>query len=117
MSVVSDAVPTSDQGDWPARFLAARVVAGVFVVSVWAASLWVLVTLGACDAFGGRCDGSRPTLFDDGGFGTSFVTTSVAAWVLWWLRRPSKRSAMVGVPVAFVVAVVVAFVTRGMTPA
>ena len=117
MSVVSDAVPTSDQGDWPARFLAARVVAGVFVVSVWAASLSIVVTLGACDAFGGRCDGSRPTLFDDGGFGTSFVTTSVAAWVLWWLRRPSKRSAMVGVPVAFVVAVVVAFVTRGMTPA
>ncbi len=94
--------------------MALRVVVGVAVGVVWAGYMLALVTLGSCDAFGGRCDGTSPPVFEDDVAGGAFVGTAVAAWVLWWLRHPSRRQAAVGVAVALAVAVAVAFIARGI---
>lgn len=94
--------------------MALRIVVGVAVGVVWAGYMLALVTLGSCDAFGGRCDGTSPPVFEDDVAGGAFVGTAAAAWVLWWLRHPSRRQAAVGVAVAFAVAVAVTFVARGI---
>jgi len=91
-----------------------RIVASVTVGVIWAGYMLALVTLGSCDAFGGRCDGTSPPVLEDDVAGGAFVGTAAAVWVLWWLRRPSIRHAAVGVPLAFVVAVVVALLARGI---
>ena len=94
--------------------MALRITVGSIVGVIWAGYMLALVALGSCDAFGGRCDGTRPPLFEDDVAGGAFVGTAAAAWMLWWLRRPSLRQAVVGVVVAFAVAVVVAFLARSI---
>ncbi len=94
--------------------MALRIVLGVIVGLVWAGYMLALVALGGCDAFGGRCDGTSPPLLEDDVAGGAFIGTAAATWMLWWLRRPSIRQAAVGVSVGFVVAVVVAFIARGV---
>lgn len=96
------------------RFVVLRTVVGVAVGVVWAGYMLALVALGSCDAFGGRCDGTSPPLFEDDVAGGAFVGTVAAAWMLWWLRRPSRRQAILGVPVAFAAAIVIAFLARSI---
>ena len=111
---MSNAEPAPDTARAQGTFVALRVVSGVTVVLVWAGYMLALVALGSCDAFGGRCDGTSPPMFEDDVVGGAFIGTAAATWVLWWLRHPSVRQAAVGVSVAFVVAVVVAFLARGI---
>ncbi len=94
--------------------MALRVVVSVTVGVIWAGYMLALVALGSCDAFGGRCDGTSPPVFQDDVAGGAFVGTAVAAWTLWWLRHPSVRQAAVGLAVAFGLAVVVAFLARSI---
>ena len=49
------------------------------------------VTLGRCDAFGGRCPADRPSLLDDDVFGMAFTGTALVVMVPWFLHRPSVR--------------------------
>jgi hypothetical protein len=112
--VVSEAEPTPGEARTKGTFMALRTVVGVTIGVIWAGYMLVLVTLGSCGAFGGRCDGTSPPLFEDDVAGGAFVGTAAAVWVLWWLRRPSIRQAAVGAPLAFAAAVVVAFIARGI---
>ena len=112
--VVSDADPTPGAVEAKGAFMVLRSVMGVIVGVTWAGFMLGLVTLGSCGAFGGRCDGTSPPVFEDDVAGGAFAGTAAAVWVLWWLRRPSIRQAAVGVPVAFVAAVIVAFIARGI---
>jgi hypothetical protein len=110
--IVSDT--TSDTTDFQGRFVVLRVLAAVLVVVVWAGCMMALLAVGSCDAFGGRCDGTSPSVLDDDVAGGAFVGTAAAVWVLWWLRRPSLRAAGVGVLVAFVVGLVAALIARAV---
>jgi hypothetical protein len=110
--VVSSAEPAPDTARAEGTFVALRIVLGVIVGLVWAGYMLALVALGSCEAFGGRCDGTSPPVFEDDVAGGAFVGTAAATWMLWWLRHPSIRQAAVGVSVAFVAAVVVAFIAR-----
>lgn len=94
--------------------MALRIAVGATVGVIWAGCMLVLVAIGSCDAFGGRCDGTSQPVFEDDVAGGAFVGTAAAAWMLWWLRRPSVRQAVVGVAVASAVAVVVAFLARSV---
>ena len=114
MFVVSEAEPTPGEARAEGTFVALRIAVGVTVGVIWAGYMLALVALGSCDAFGGRCDGTSPPVFEDDVAGGAFVGTATATWVLWWLRHPSVRQAVVGVAVAFAVAVVVAFLTRSI---
>ena len=112
--VVSNAEPAPDTSGAQGPLVALRIVVGVAVVLVWAGYMLALVALGSCEAFGGRCDGTSPPVFDDDVAVGAFLGTAAATWLLWWLRHPSIRQAVVGVSVACVAAVVVAFVARGI---
>jgi hypothetical protein len=85
---------------------------GVMVGVIWAGYMLALLAVGSCGAFGGRCDGTRPPVFEDDVAGGAFVGTAAATWMLWWLRRPSKRGAAGGVGVAIAVAVVATVLAR-----
>ena len=114
MFVVSRTGPVPDTARAEGTFVTLRIVVGVTVGLVWAGYMLALVALGSCDAFGGRCDGTSPPVFEDDVVVGAFVGTAAATWVLWWLHRPSMRQAAIGACVAFVVAVVVAFFARGI---
>ena len=112
MFAVSEAEPTPGTARAEGTFVALRIGVGVTIGVLWVGYMLALVALGSCDAFGGRCDGTSPPVFEDDVAGGAFVGTAAAAWMLWWLRRPSRRQAAVGVFVAFAVATVVAFLAR-----
>ena len=114
MFILSEAEPTSGAARAEGTFVALRIAVGATVGVIWAGYMLALVALGSCDAFGGRCDGTSPPLFEDDVAGGAFVGTAAAVWTLWWLRRPSVRQAAVGVAVAVAVAVVVAFLARSI---
>ncbi len=94
--------------------MALRVVVGAMIALVWALYMLALIAVGSCDAFGGRCDGTSPPLFDDDVAGGAFIGTVPAVWALWWLVRPSTRRAILGAPVSLLAAVVAVFVARGV---
>jgi hypothetical protein len=93
----------------------ARGCVGVVTLVVWAAAVVLTAMVGSCDAFGGTCDGAKRPLLDDDVVNGTFLVTAVAAWLLWWLVRPSKRSLVTGLPVALAAGVFVALVVRSMT--
>ena len=112
--VVRETEPTPGVAHAEGTFVALRIAVGVTVAVIWTGYMLALLALGSCDAFGGRCDGTSPPVFEDDVAGGAFIGTAAAAWILWWLRHPSKRQAAVGVSVAIAVAVVVAFLARGI---
>jgi hypothetical protein len=109
---------TADPTPYDGRsWVGLRVTVAVTVVVVWAGFMLALVTLGSCDAFAGRCDGTRPPILEDDVSGGAFIGTAVAAWLLWWLSHPSKRRATSGVPIALGAAVVAVIVARQLAHA
>ena len=114
MLIVRETEPTPDAAHAEGTFVALRVAVGVLVAVIWTGYMLALLALGSCDAFGGRCDGTSPPVFEDDVAGGAFIGTAAAAWILWCLRHPSKRLAAVGVSVAIAVAVVVAFLAGGI---
>lgn len=112
--VMREIEPTPGAAQEEGTFVALRIAVGVTVAVIWAGYMLALLALGSCDAFGGRCDGTNPPIFEDDVAGGAFIGTATAAWMLWWLRHPSKRRAAVGLGVAIAVAVVVAFLARGI---
>ncbi|WP_154723427.1 hypothetical protein [Ilumatobacter coccineus] len=111
---MSDAEPTSGASRAAGTSSTLRIAVAATVGVIWAVYMLAVVALGGCDSFGGRCDGTRPPLFEDDVAGKAFVGTAVATWMLWWLRRPSVRQAAVGVAVALAVAAVVALLARSL---
>ena len=114
MFVVRETQPTPGAVHAKGTFVALRIAVGVTVAVIWTGYMLALLALGSCDAFGGRCDGTSPPVFEDDVAGGAFIGTAAAAWILWWLRHPSKRQAAVGVSVALAVAAAVAFLARGI---
>lgn len=105
---VSDSDLSSGGRSWGAL----RATVAATVVVVWAGWMLALVALGSCDAFGGRCDGTRPPFLEDDVGGGAFLATAGAAWLLWWLYRPSTRQATTGVPIALGAAAIAAVAAR-----
>lgn len=103
---VSEAEPTPGMTRAEGMLVVLRIAVGVAIGVIWMGYMLALVALGSCDAFGGRCDGTSPPVFEDDVAGGAFAGTAAAVWMLWWLRRPSARQATVGVLVAFAVDVV-----------
>ena len=114
MFVVRETEPTPGADHAEGTFVVLRLGVGMTVAVIWVGYMLALLALGSCDAFGGRCDGTSPPVFEDDVAGGAFIGTAAAAWILWWLRQPSKRQAAVGVGVAIAVAVAAAFVARGI---
>ena len=112
--VVRETEPIPGAAHAEGTFVALRIAVGTTVAVIWVGYMLVLLALGSCDAFGGRCDGTSPPVFEDDVAGGAFIGTAAAAWILWWLCHPSKRQAAVGVGGAIAVAAVVALLARGI---
>jgi hypothetical protein len=95
----------------PWRRIVAGIAIGVAVVSGLALIL-VATTLGRCDAFGGRCPGVRPSLFDDDVFGMGALGAALVVAVPMFLSRPSKRRLLAAVGVGLVAALIVGLLAR-----
>ncbi len=82
MFFVGGTEPARGAADAAGTFVALRIAAGVTVAVIWVGYMLALLALGSCDAFGGRCDGTSPPLFEDDVAGGAFIGTAAAAWLL-----------------------------------
>ena len=92
-----------------------RLVVGVAIAGAVVFGLVLILaalTLGRCDAFGGRCPADRPPLFDDDVFGMAAFGTALVVAVPMFLSGPSKRRFVVAVGIGFVAAVAIGLVAR-----
>ena len=72
----------------------------------------VAVTLGRCDAFGGRCPADEPALLDDDVFGMAALGALLVVTVPYFLYRPSKRRLLTSVPIGVAAALIVGLIAR-----
>ena len=72
----------------------------------------VAVTLGRCDAFGGRCPAEEPALLDDDVFGMSAFGALLVVAVPCFLHRPSKRRLLTSVALGVAAALIVGLFAR-----
>ena len=91
-----------------------RIAAAGVVTVTYLGFMLLLTAVGSCEAFGGRCDGSRPPILEDDVGGGAFLATVPAGWALWMLWQPSKRRALTGLAVAVATAACVAFIARNV---
>jgi hypothetical protein len=94
------------------RLLAGVAIGGAVVFGL--VLILAALTLGRCDAFGGRCPADRPPLFDDDVFGMAAFGTALVVAVPMFLSGPSKRRLVVAVAVGFIAALVVGLVARSI---
>lgn len=106
--------PVGDAQPVRPRAVGLRIAAAVVVIVTYLGFMLLLIAVGSCEAFGGRCDGSRPPILEDDVGGGAFFATVPAVWALWMLWRPSKRRALTGLAVAVATAACVALVARNM---
>ena len=96
-----------------ARLRGALTVAGVSTALVVGIGLvLVAMTLGRCDAFGGRCPSERPSLFGDDVFGMAAVGAALVVAVPILAARLSKGRLVVAAAAGLVAAVVVGSIAR-----
>jgi hypothetical protein len=74
------------------------------------------VTLGRCDAFGGRCPANEPSLFDDDVFGMAALGAFLIVAVPSFLYRPSPRRLLMALPLGAVVGLIVGLIARSSVP-
>jgi len=92
------------------RWLAHAVAAAAVVVG--SGILLVALTLGRCDAFGGRCPADRPPLLQDDSFVLAAAGAALAVGMpVLLLVRPARRLA-VGLAAAVLVALVTGLIGR-----
>ena len=72
----------------------------------------VAVTLGRCDAFGGRCPADQPALLDDDVFGMAAFGALLVVAVPYFLHRPSKRRLLTSVAIGVAAALIVGLLAR-----
>jgi hypothetical protein len=72
----------------------------------------VAVTLGRCDAFGGRCPADEPALLDDDVFGMAAFGALLVVAVPYFCYRPSKRRLLFSVPIGIAAALIVGLIAR-----
>jgi hypothetical protein len=92
-----------------------RTVIGVATASSVLVGLGLIaaaVTLGRCDAFGGRCPADEPGLLEDDVFGMSAFGAVLIVAVPFFLYRPTARRLLAAVPVAVAAALVVGLIAR-----
>jgi len=70
------------------------------------------ITLGRCDAFGGRCPADRPPLIEDDVFGFAAVGAALAVAVPVFLRRPSRQRLLRAVGYGALAALLVGLMAR-----
>lgn len=100
--------------DQPPNRLRALLVGVVIAAAVLFGSVLVLVslTLGRCDAFGGRCPSERPDLLQDDVFGLSAVGGFIVVAVPLFLSRPSGRRLALAVASGVAAALLVGLFAR-----
>jgi hypothetical protein len=76
----------------------------------------VAVTLGRCDAFGGRCPADDPPLFEDDVFGMAAFGAFLLVAVPYFLYRPSKRQLLVAVSIGVAAGLMVGLIARSSVP-
>ena len=90
--------------------LAVGAAIGISVV-IGLGMILLAMTVGSCDAFGGRCPAERPPLLEDDVFGMVAFGTVLVVAVPMFLSHPSKRrfviAAGVGLVAAFLVGMIV----------
>ncbi|HWM22863.1 MAG TPA: hypothetical protein VNO51_24430 [Ilumatobacteraceae bacterium] len=94
----------------PLLQLAVGAAIGVSIV-IGLGMILLAMTVGSCDAFGGRCPAERPPLLEDDVFGMVAFGTVLVVAVPMFLSHPSKRrfviAAGVGLVAAFLVGMIV----------
>lgn len=92
-------------------FRLARILIGIVAVIFGLGLVGLAALVGHCSAFGGTCPSAPPPLFEDDVFGTALLGGLCAAAVPLWLARPGwkglGRALAIGLPVAFVIGLIV----------
>ena len=92
------------------RLIVGASIAGAVLIGF---SLLVLaLTVGRCDAFGGRCLADPPPLLDDDSFGSAGLSGVLLVGVPTFLWHPSKRRLLVAVGMGFVAALFFGLLAR-----
>ena len=88
------------------------VIAVASAVIVGVCLMLVAVTLGRCDAFGGRCPADEPALLDDDVFGMAAFGALLVVAVPYFCYRPSKRRLLTSVPIGVAAGLIVGLIAR-----
>ena len=72
----------------------------------------VAVTLGRCDAFGGRCPADKPALLDDDVLGTAAFGAFLVVTVPYFFYRPSSKRLLTAAPVGIAAGLIVGLIAR-----
>ncbi|MEO8694514.1 MAG: hypothetical protein ABI658_13410 [Acidimicrobiales bacterium] len=70
------------------------------------------MTLGRCDAFGGRCPGDNPPLLDDDVFGMAALGAFLVVAVPSFFHRPSKQRLLIAVAVGLAAGLIIGLIAR-----
>ena len=88
------------------------VITVAFAVILGLCLIAIAVTLGRCDAFGGRCPADEPALLDDDVFGMAAFGALLVVAVPYFCYRPSKRRLLFSVPIGIAAALIVGLIAR-----
>lgn len=72
----------------------------------------VAVTVGRCDAFGGRCPADEPALFDDDVFGMAAFGAFLVVAAPYFFYRPSKKRLLTAIPAGIIAGLIVGLIAR-----
>ena len=70
------------------------------------------VTLGRCNAFGGRCPADEPPLFDDDVFGMAAIGAFLIVAVPLFFSRPSAKRVLIALPLGLAAGLLVGLIAR-----
>ena len=91
-------------------------ITSAFAVAFGVLLILAAVTLGRCDAFGGRCPSDEPSLLDDDVFGMAAFGAFLIVAVPSFLYRPSMRRLLIALPVGVAAGLIVGLIARSSVP-
>jgi hypothetical protein len=100
----------TDGWPWWRRALVGATVAVAMLLGL--GMVVVAVTVGRCDAFGGRCPADPPPLFEDDVFGIAAFGAALLVAVPIFVMRPSMRRLLIAVGVGVASALFVGLIAR-----
>lgn len=96
-----------------------RALSGIITASaVVFGSLLILaaVTIGRCDAFGGRCPADEPPLLDDDVFRMAAFGAFLIVAVPYFFYRPSTKRLLIALPVGVAAGLLFGLIARSWVP-